>query len=92
MTPDKKVDTKGLRPDWKATKELWASDPLAKANKKLVYHLNKHTSGYYFKWYWDRRTSTVHNQFFFKFDPCRWNDRLIPKARTFGYLVDAYEK
>jgi hypothetical protein len=86
-----KLDTRYLKPDWKATKELWSKDQLAKEQKKLVYHTNKHTNGYYYRWYWDKRTSTAVNQLYYKFEACRYNERLISKAVKSGHLIDAYE-
>lgn len=75
-----KIITRNLCPDWKKTKELWNKDPIAKKNKKLIYHLNKHSSSYYYKWYWDRITSTVKNQSLYKFIPVRQNKKDLAKA------------
>src|SRR6478609_184780 len=36
---------KGLSPNWKATKELWAKNPEAKEKKEIIYFFNEHTNG-----------------------------------------------
>lgn len=91
LTEDGKLKTDKLKPDWKATKALWSQDPKAKEVKKLVFHTNKHTSGYFYSWFWDKRTSTAQNQYFYTFDASRWNTRLVPTAVNSGRLIDAYE-
>jgi hypothetical protein len=65
----KKRELTKLRPDWKATKELWAKSADAKAAKKIVYHLNEHTKGYYYKFYWKK--GRVSNVSVYSFIPVR---------------------
>jgi len=43
-----------LRVDWKSTKDMWEKNPKTKENKKLVYHLNDHTRGYYYRFFWSK--------------------------------------
>lgn len=35
--------------DYKATNDLWKSDPEAKKNRKFVRHLNRHSDGYFYR-------------------------------------------
>lgn len=50
----RKRDFNKLHPDWKRTNELWEKDPIAKEKKQLVYHLNEHSGGHYFRFYWKK--------------------------------------
>ena len=61
--------------DYKATRILWAKDPVAKAEKKLIRNLNEHTSRYRYRFYWDKRTCTVVNQSAYVFLPTRTHSR-----------------
>jgi hypothetical protein len=65
----KKRDLTKLRPNWKATKELWKSNPDAEASKKIVYHLNEHTKGHYYKFYWKK--GRIQNVSVYSFIPVR---------------------
>lgn len=49
-----KGDLKKLKVDWKATNELWKRDEECRENKKLVYHLNEHSGGDYYRVFWKR--------------------------------------
>ena len=50
----RKRDLKNLKPDWQKTKELWANDEEAKNSKQLVYHLNEHSGGHFYRFFWSR--------------------------------------
>ena len=89
-----------LKPNWKKTLELWEKKyPNATReevknipNKPIIYHLNDHTDGSYFRWYWDKMTCNVKNQSAYRFEPIRdkkreaakaWKE--IPKLRNIYY-------
>lgn len=79
-----------LRPNWKATKDLWDANPEAKENKKIVYHLNEHTEGYNFKWHFSNYRSNCPNKSSYSFIPTRDNKRrlaaiLKDELRTIDY-------
>ena len=81
---------KGLRIDWKSTKELWARDPKMKEEKRLVYFFNEHTEGinYSFKWFKSRVLIT--NKYYYTFVPSRHNKRLLAKlikTESAEYLI-----
>ena len=82
------LDKRKLRPNWKATKDLWKKIYAGKSweeitaldNKPIVFHENKHSDGYNFKWYWDKLTCTVPNHTAYSIDISRKNDRKLAKA------------
>lgn len=80
MNEDGSIDKRYLRPDWKATNELWKTDSEAKSNKQLVFHLNKHFGGYNCKWFWDKSTCNVPNQTAYSLTMTRANKRKLSKA------------
>jgi nucleoid DNA-binding protein len=65
----KKRDLTKLRPNWVETKKLWETNPDAKLSKKIVYHLNEHSKGYYYKFYWKK--GRVSNISVYSFIPVR---------------------
>lgn len=91
LDDDGNLKIKHLRPDWKATNELWNNNEEAKLNKKIVYHTNKHSNGYYFKWFLDKSTTNVKNMYVYMFYPCRNNQRFLSKTIQTEENVDYYE-
>ena len=57
------------RVDWKTTKE----------NDVKVYHLNWHTDGYYYKWFWHKQKALFKNKSVYSFTPIRMNKRRLAK-------------
>jgi hypothetical protein len=53
--------------DWKKTKE----------KGKVIYNFNYHTEGYFFGWYWFKRTAFFKNSDLWYFKPYRVSSRLI---------------
>ena len=93
MNEDGTVDKRFLRPDWKATKDLWERDVEAKVSKQLVFHLNKHFGGYNAKWFWDKSTCSIPNQTAYSLTMTRDNRRKLSKAIFNEELdVDYYEQ
>lgn len=93
MNPDGTIDKRYLRPDWKATKELWERDEEAKERKQLVFHLNKHFGGYNCKWFWDKSTCSVPNQTAYSLTMSRRNKRKLSEAIFDENIeVDYYEQ
>lgn len=82
---------KGLRADWKSTKDLWAADEDAKNKKQIVYHFNEHTDRYNLKFAYDKRTSKMKNQSAYKFKPCRKWSRLLNEAVKRNPNLNFYE-
>jgi hypothetical protein len=72
-----KLNTVRLKPDWNACWEYWykiyegktRNEIIAIPNKKLIYHYNDETNGYYYKFFWDRRECVIRNQAMYKFRP-----------------------
>lgn len=82
------VDKRLLAPDWKACRKLWKEkypdktfEELKKIhNKPMVYHLNGHSDGYMFKWYWDKSTCLAKNSSGYDIDVVRSADRKLARA------------
>ena len=55
--------------DWKLTKEYG----------KLIYHLNMHTDGYYYKWHWKKQNALFTNKSVYSFKPLRKYKRGMAK-------------
>jgi hypothetical protein len=75
---------KGLAPDWASTKELWESDPEAKANKVLIYHFNEETNGIRYKIFWSKERVLVPNKTLYNLRMTRKNKRTISKIIKSG--------
>lgn len=80
LNKDGTIDKRYLRPDWKATKELWNKDAQAKEKKQIVFHLNKHFNGFNCKWFWDKSTCSVPNQSAYALVMTRDNKRKLSEA------------
>lgn len=70
---------KGLAPDWKHTLDLWKRDPKAREERKLIYHLNEHTSGIRYKIYWSKVNVIVENKTAYILVFSRFNKRHLAK-------------
>ena len=93
MTPDGDIDRRYLRPDWYATKKLWARDEVAKKAKQLVYHLNKHFNGFNCRWFWDKSTCSVPNNTAYSLVMTRANKRELGRViQDEDIEVDYYEQ
>jgi hypothetical protein len=86
------LKTKYLPVNWKATNDLWASNPEAKASKKRVYHLNNHSDGYRYIWYYSTYRSNLPNKSLYRFIPTRTNKReLSALIKDSNFKGDYYE-
>ena len=78
--------------DWKATKQLWKDDPVAKKKKRLIFIFNEHTDGFRYRFWWDKVTSFVTNQELYYIVPSRANSRLLAKAlKNRNNVLNYYE-
>lgn len=62
---EKIVDEEGnflVPPDWVKTKKLWETNPQAKEEKKLVYHLNEETGGVSYRYRWSKYNVPAQNK------------------------------
>jgi hypothetical protein len=91
IDPNGKLITRHLHPNWKATNDLWKRNPEAKENNKIIYHTNDHTNGYYYKWYWDKRTCNIKNSSVYSLVMTRSNKRYISKIVKENIKIDYYE-
>ena len=67
----------GLAPDWVKTKELWATNPEAKKEKKLLYHMNSHTDNVRYKYLWSKKNVLVENKTLYSLRLTRTNKRAV---------------
>lgn len=77
--------------NYKATRELWAKNPKAKENKKLIFHENTHSDGYEFRCHWSKKKSNTPCKSFYQFIPCRTNKRFISECIKKGINLKFYE-
>lgn len=77
--------------NYKATKELWAKNPKAKEDKKLIFHENNHSDGYEFRCHWSKKKSNTPCKSFYQFIPCRTNKRFISECIKKGINLKFYE-
>ena len=76
--------------NWKATKDLWESDPKMKEKKVLVRHNNTHTGGYVFKIKYNKKRAVYPNKSIYFFKPVREVSRSINK-RISDYSKEKYD-
>lgn len=74
---DEEGKVKGLAPDWVRTKELWESNAQAKAEKKLLYHMNSHTDNVRYKFLWSKKNVLVENKTLYSLRLTRTNKRAV---------------
>jgi len=88
-----------LMVNWPKTHKLWSDKYPGKTfeevkkipDKPLVYHLNEHSDGYVFKWYWDKFTSNLKNQSAYRFRAIRNVRREAAQAwKTIPELKELY--
>jgi len=62
---------KGLMPDWGKTVPFWEKYPEAKKLGKFIYHLNPHTDGVVYKYFWSQKRVLIKYKKLYKFFPVR---------------------
>lgn len=50
---------------------------LTKKYGKTIYHENRHSSGFYARFKWDKNKVYMMNKHLYKFVPCRWASRYL---------------
>lgn len=84
---DGKIDGSSMAPNWPKTMELWEKSPVAKKQKKIVYHINDHTDGHSAMVWMDKYRSRVPNIYPYQFRACRAINRKLA-----AILLDPYNK
>jgi hypothetical protein len=59
--------------------------------KQTVYHLNNHSFGYYYRWYWEKSHIVIKNKTLYKFELTKKNNLLLAKE-IFRCNSDPYTK
>ena len=85
LTTTGEIDKRYLAINWDKTLKLWkerypntsAEELKQIENKPIVYHLNEHSNTNIYSWYWDRITSNVKYQSYYKLDITRKWDRYL---------------
>lgn len=70
---------KGLNVNWKETRELWNSDPIAAEEKRKIYHFNEESEGLNYKFFWSKNRVLVPNKNFYNLKMTRTNKRQLAK-------------
>jgi hypothetical protein len=65
-----------LSPDWEATRKY--------GNGKMIRHINDHTGGFKYRFFWSKKQSTVVNQSMYRLVFSRANKRMLAKAIKTG--------
>lgn len=79
--------------DWRATRKYWEDNPGSKENKVFIYFNNKHTRGYLYNYFWDKkRMGGIKNRFFYKFCPCRSLSRELAKILKENPNIEYYTR
>ena len=76
--------------DYKSTFELWKSCPECKERRQKVYHLNEHSLGIRYKFFWSKKRVLVENKTFYTMRLTRTNKRRLAKLIKQGkeYYVE----
>lgn len=78
--------------NWKATLDLWESNPEAKEKKVLVKHINEHSGGYVANYKYFKKKANYKNKSIYFFKPARGAAREINTAwRNKKNNIDYYE-
>lgn len=79
LDKDGNLSTKNLSVNYKATKDLWLSDSIAKEEKKLIFHTNEHTNGNRMSYWWSKKGAYVQGIKAYYFVACREAKRKVGK-------------
>lgn len=74
---DEQGNIKGLAPDWVKTKQLWDTNPEAKAKKQLLYHTNSHTDNTIYRFLWSKKRILTENKILYSLKMTRENKRRV---------------
>jgi hypothetical protein len=80
-------DNKGnllLPVDYAETKKLWKRCPECEAKKQVVRHLNLHSDGIGYRYFWSKRNILLENKEFYSLKMSRANKRAVPKLISEG--------
>ena len=76
--------------NWKSTLDLWSKNQEAKDKKILIRFNNKHTGGYVFRIYYNKKTAVFKNKKVYFFQPVRILKRSIA-TRINDYSKNKYD-
>lgn len=70
--------------DWKATNDLWKRNPEAKESRKRVFHLNSHTDGVVYTFFWSKKQLILRFKSLYTLKMTRANNRMMSKLIKSG--------
>ena len=100
LNPDGSVNTKSLKVDWNESIKLWKREYPDKdmdelkqiKGKPLVYHLNNHTDGYNYLFYWSKKGSNAKNRGIYSAILTNVNNRYLARVlKDENKTVEYYE-
>ena len=68
--------------DYGETNKLWARCPECQKNKQVIYHLNEHSDGIRYKFFWSKEKMIVENKLFYTMVFTRSNKRTLSNLIT----------
>lgn len=74
------LSTKNLSVDYKATLDLYKSDPAAKEAHIKVYHENEHSDEFRVRWHWVKNRTSFKNHYVYLLIPSRNYKRYLAKC------------
>ena len=81
---------KNLSMNYKATRELWLTNPEAKEQKKKIFYLNEHSNGWRYSFFWSKKESLAQGKSIYMFRAVRANSRLIAQKTRENPHLDFY--
>lgn len=99
LDKDGNLKKKALKVNYGATNKLWKEKYPDKTweqikaipDKTVVYHVNKHSDGFIFKFVWDKLTSNLPHKSFYRFKAARYFTRLLASELKNNSKLDFYE-
>ena len=70
--------------DFGETNKMWARNPELKEKKQMVYHLNEHSNGVRYRYFWSRDRVLVENKMFYTMVFTRANKRKLSRLIKSG--------
>lgn len=89
LRPDGKL-VNNLSMDYKATRELWLTNPEAKEKKKKVFHTNEHSGGWRYSFFWSKKEASAQGKKVYMFKTVRANSRAIAEKTKANPHLDFY--
>lgn len=78
--------------DWAATRKYWEENPKAKEKGIVIRHMNSHTNGYYYRYYYNKKVAKFRNANLYGFVVARkWKRHLAACLKDETLHIDFFE-